>query len=478
MTIKMIAAVAACTTVVGGGVTTTAVMNTPKTVTANAISRMFEDVLARDEIKPIYNMLKGGSLEAQVSEVMLKGADKMKGMYAGKVYFSKDALMLEDVMVQYGNFKIDADLYVSQDTIYLSEQEVLGGEYGINMDTLAKDFEESIFAYDSRSQKYSINDEDTYETLLEAFEDATNSKKATKDAEKILKKYLKKAVKIINKNVEYSSEGDKVRLNGEKKNVRAITVEMDEDALSNIIYEFYEFLVEDKSLVKHFEKYETQYAAFVEGLEGDYDSMAEWYEDILDDAEAGVEEFCEEIENSRTFQDWEFILYTPKAEAKVLGMELNIGKTNIFALDFGTKGVKNTDEITLSVMDKEISYEIKKNDKDEYKANLKVEDTKIMSINVDRNDDTFEFRVGTYEASGKLENRGKQIYIAVEKFAYAPNGVAVNEYTTNLEILIKEKDRMPSIPKDFNTIADIEEADMDKVLNKISDLINNNGYYN
>ena len=477
MTIKMIAAVAACTTVVGGGVTTTAVMNSPKIVTANAISRMFEDVLAREEIEPIYNMLKGGSLEAQVSEVMLKGANKMKGTYAGKVYFSEDALMLEDVMVQYGNFKIDADLYVSQDTIYLSEQEVLGGEYGINMDTLAKDFEESIFAYGSGS-KYAIPDEDIYETLLEAFEDATTSKKATKDAKKILKKYLKKATKIINKNVEYSSEGDKVKLNGEKKNVRVITVEMDEEALSNIIYEFYEFLVEDKSLVKHFEKYETQYATFVEGLEGDYDSMAEWYEDILDDAEDTIEDLCEEIENSRSFQDWEFILYTPKAEAKVLGMELNIGKTNIFALDFGTKGVKNTDEITLEVGGEKISYEIKKNDKKTYKATLEVEGTKIMSINVDRSDDTFDVRVGDYKVTGTMENRGKQIYIAVEKYAYAPNGVAVNEYTTDLEILITEKDKMPSIPKDFNTIADIEEADMDKVLNKISDLINNNGYYN
>ena len=371
MTIKMIAAVAACTTVVGGGVTTTAVMNSPKIVTANAISRMFEDVLAREEIEPIYNMLKGGSLEAQVSEVMLKGANKMKGTYAGKVYFSEDALMLEDVMVQYGNFKIDADLYVSQDTIYLSEQEVLGGEYGINMDTLAKDFEESIFAYGSGS-KYAISDEDIYETLLEAFEDATTSKKATKDAKKILKKYLKKAAKIINNNVEYSSEGDKVKLNGEKKNVRVITVEMDEEALSNIIYEFYEFLVEDQSLIKHFEKYEEQYAAFVEGIEGDYDSMAEWYEDILDDAEDTIEDLCEEIENSRSFQDWEFILYTPKAEAKVLGMELKIGKTNIFALDFGTKGVKDTDEITLEVDGEKISYEIKKNDKKTYKATLEV----------------------------------------------------------------------------------------------------------
>ncbi len=475
MTIKMIAATAACVTVVGGGVTTTAVVNSPKVVTANAISSMIEDVFAREEIEPVYNMLKGGSLEMQVSEVKEKDVDLLNGTScSGKVYFSKDALMFEDLKMQYGNFKIDADLYLSQDTVYISEEEILDGAYGIKMDTLAEDLEDSIFAYGSGS-KYSIPDKELYETLVEGLEGATNSKKATKDAKKILKKYLKKAVKIINKNVEYSSEGEKESLNGDKKNVRVITVTMDEEALSDIIYEFYEFLVEDEALINHFEKYEDQYSAFVTGMTGEYDSMAEWYEDILDEAEDTIEDLCDEIADARNFPKVELTLYTPKAQAKVLKMELDVGKKNVFTLDFGTKGVKKTDMVTLEVYGEEITYEIKKNDSKSYKASLEYEGEEIMGISVNRSKGTFNFEAGEYQVKGRLENRSKQIYIAIEEIVES-YGQREYTYTTDLEILITEKDKMPSIPKDFDTIADIKERDVDRVIERIETLID--GYYN
>ena len=200
MDIKIIAAGLACATVVGGGAVGVGIANSPKIVMANAISGVVEDVLERDEIKPIYDMVKHGSLEASISSWNENGYNYLEGQaYSGKIYFSKDALMLEDVSVRIDSFEVNGSAYISSDVLYIAEDEILGDAYGVKLADLGTELDNSIFAYNSGS-KYSLGnvmESDDYDQLIESLEGSKSSKKMTKDAKKIAKTYSKNFAKIV-----------------------------------------------------------------------------------------------------------------------------------------------------------------------------------------------------------------------------------------------------------------------------------------
>ena len=460
MNIKMIVAAAACVTVAGGGVTGAVVANTPKAVTSNALSGMVEDVLARQEIEPLYNMLKQGSLEASLSSVKSDGVEQLQNAsISGKIYFSKDAFMAEDVKVKYGSLNIAGQAYISSDLIYVQEDNVLGDAYGINIKSLAKDLEDSIFAYGSGS-KYAIQDEEAYEKLIETLDQSLKFDKMRKDLEKIGKKYVKKIAKIVMNNAEYSSETKNEKLNGTKEKVRVITMEIDGEVMSNIISEVYDFLLEDNSLVKHFEKYEDEYSLVTSSSLGDDKTLAEWYAETLENCEDQIDLLCDSVEES--FSDIELEIATPKMQAKALKLTLKMEREELFVLDFGAKGAKKTDKVTLEVDGSKYTYEIKEDTSKKYKAVFECDGEQMASVNVDRKEGEYKLLIGSsYKVEGTLEKKGKNIQLTVDAITDEKLG---SQLTTDLTLNIKTKDKMPKAPKDYKTIADITEKDIDKLL--------------
>ena len=467
MSVKMVAAAVVGGVAVVGSSIGVGVANSPKVVMANAVKGAVEDVLERDEIKPIYTMLKGGSLQASISEWSENGVNYLdKQSYSGKVYFSKDALMLEDVTVQIDTFKLQADAYLSSDFVYINEDKILGDAYGFKMEDLAGDLDDSIFAYDSGS-KYSLKnvmDEDMYDQLMESLESGAKSKKMTKEAEKIAKRYAKKIGKIIAKHAEFSSEGDKEKLTDKKKNVRVVTMALDGDALAAIVEDVYDFLVKDDDVVKFLDKYEDEFAVVSETF--DYDSLAEWYEDTLDDYEDTVELLCEAYEDYD--EEIEVKVCTPKASSKLLKLEVEYDRETIFSLDVGSKGIKNSEAISMEIYGTELGYEVKKNTKDTYKSVFGIDGVELASFTLNRSSGKYKAKIDGVEFSGKLEKSGDSITIELDEIVDKYGSLDTLKITTDLQVTIQEKDKMPSVPKDYKTIADIREKDIDGWISTIN----------
>lgn len=453
--------------------------NTPEVVAANAIEGVFRDFAERDEIKPVANMLEKGSLTISASELYAKYDGERDDAFDeefevnGKVYFSKDAIMLDELKFEYGqDFKLSGSAYISADKIYVQENEIFDATIGLIKGELADDLKDSIFAYDSESD-FAIPDEEAYNIILAVLEyyDELDTKELEKDAEKLVKRYSKDIYKIFCENAEFEAENDKVKLNGEKKSVRVITIKFDEGDVAEMVEQICEYICEDEELLEFIEKYtEDLDDAFEEELnDAGYSSIADAYEDLIDNLDDEIDSICEGIKESEFKIAIEIV--TPKLSSTLLKLSVSVDKEDLFELDFGPKGIKKTNIISLTVAgnkDDKIEYEVLENNMSEYKSELRVGKQEICEIEVDRKKDTFEINVNDYiEISGSMSKKGDTTTIEFEEMVM-PNGEG--KIYSDLTIVIDEKDKMPDPEEKFDSIADIKVEDIEEWMEKISEI--------
>ena len=454
----------------GVAVTTTAtvgvVSNLPKNVFAQSIAGVFEDVVQRDEVNPIYNMLQKGSLEVSLSELWENEEDLLGGMsFAGKMYFSDDSLAVSNLQIDTGEMEIEGDIYVNSDMLYIQEKHILDGAYGIVRKDLAEDLEDSIFAYGSKS-KYAIQDEELYDALLQGLE--VPHDKMLRDFKKLSKKYLKEFWKIISDNAEFESSKGKERLNGKRVSVRTVSMTIDGDDMAAILEDIYDFLESDDSMIDFLEKYEDAFAITYLNAEakfGEPTNVVEDYEMWLKDVGDNIEETCKYYEDN--FEEVTIEVITPKLSSKLLKITAIEGKDEVFVLDFGEKGVKETNVITLEIDGEEFVYEIENNNRLEYTATLEVDDEETLKINIDRKREKYAVTIGEHTFKGEISAKRKVTTITLDKIEYEPSYYGYGyTMTTDFKIIIDEKDKV-SKPKYFDRISDIKEEDIEAWIENI-----------
>ncbi len=465
---QLVAILASVFTVTGGGVAVATIANTPENATRIALVTAIDDLFEREEIEPISNMLKKGSLEASISSVKYNDAEVFENSeISGKLYFSSSAVMLESFNYVNGNNAINGSLYLSEDLLYVEEEHFLQGAYGIELKNLADELENSIFAYGSGS-KYEIPDEEIYNKLIQVLEES-DSEEMGKDLEKIVKSYSKEIWKIFKDNAEFESENKEVRLNGEGESVRVVTVEIDAEAFSDMIYDLYEFILEDEQVEDFLVKYEDSFSALID--EKAEKTLAEQYVEFLEDLEPEIDSICEQIvEKENFFETITVEIVTPKFIPKLLKLTVDLGNDEVFSLDFGAEGVKKSNEINVEVMGSKISYVISENNKSEYKAKLLVNGTGVFDVSVDREDEKYVLDLSDLTVSGQLSKEGKTITITVDKILEKNDlkpATAQDVYETDLKIVINQKDKMPDAPTGYKKLSEITDEDIDKVINKI-----------
>lgn len=456
-------------------------LNTPSVVALRATSKFAKDLVARNEFQTITNTLSKGSIEASMSSVKVDDEEMLDdASVSGKIYFSEsqNAVMLENFNFKVDEFKLSGNVYVSNDLIYIQEDEILNDAYGVDKKNFADDFSNSIFAYDSGSD-YAI-DEDLYNAIMQAYEDPQDEKMA-KDSEKIVEKYTKELWKIVCKYAEFESENDKIRIDGKKKAVRVVSITIDEKAMSDITRDAIEFIVNDDSVIEFLEKYSDSLALTMYLTKMDEDtSIAELYEDMLESLEENADDICDQIEDSEFECSVEMV--TPKNSAKLLMLTVKNGNEKLLTLEFGDKGVKKTDKITLSSGGSSIVYEISENNKKAYESTLKVNKEKVATIKIDYQKEKFDINLGNDDSDsikikGQISKKGKTTNISLDKIEYAEweydywygtQTRVTHTIETNLEITIKERDKMPKAPKDYSTIADIKEEDIESWMENLN----------
>ncbi|MBQ8447867.1 MAG: hypothetical protein IJX27_02920 [Clostridia bacterium] len=498
----LVALVVSACVLVGGGVAAGVAINNnqPENVAKDAVLGVIKDFTEREEINPIYNMVQGGSLEASLGEVtFVEGEERntVKTPVSGKMYFGKKALMLENFSADIEGVKIAGDVYISNDLVYVNEEEFLGGAYGFTLEDAIDDIEDSILNPDSGS-KYAIDREmyDAMIALLEEIQEVDNEE-FKKDVEKIGKKYMDKLWKAVCKHAEFESETDKVKLNGDKTSVRVVTITIDNDAVAGIVETMYEFLEDDDSIEKFLEKYEDYFDVAFDyfvaiGLPVSEGDILDMYEDAIDEIGDNIDDIVESIEDGSEFEVV-VSMATPKLSSKLLKLEVEAEFSGydqkIVTIDFGPKGLKKTNMVTVEVAGMEVVYEIETNDSKKYEACLEVMDEEVLTIAIDKSKDKFNVRVNLdetsyIEANGSFVEKGSTVTIGLDEIKSCYESFALNPDTgaydipttdetvtyTDLEVIIKEKDKMPSAPKDYTTIADIKEADIDAIMSKFNTL--------
>ena len=119
----------------------------PQATAINAVVGATKDFAKRDEISPLYQMLKEGSLEFSASEVKQNDENLLEdSSLSGKIYFSKDAMMYENINIKLSNLlDISGNMYFSNDLIYIEEDTILNGAYGMKPKNFVSDLENSIY---------------------------------------------------------------------------------------------------------------------------------------------------------------------------------------------------------------------------------------------------------------------------------------------------------------------------------------------
>lgn len=485
----IIAIAASATVAVAGGVTAGVILNTPEVVAVNAVKGFVEDFFERDEFETVSNMLEKGSMEFSMSELSNNGENVMEDIaVSGKLYFSPKAYMLENLKLESEYLNVNGTIYISDKMFYFREDEIIEEAFGGEYAELADQLRDSIFAPDSGS-KFAMPKE-AFEPLVNALEQ-TDNKKMAKDAEKIIKKYIEKLINVITDNAEFESENDEVKVGGEKTPVRVVSITITPETVANVVSDYYDFLANDDDLVKFFEKYEEDFEGIASNIDEDK-TMAEIYEDAIEEFEDEVDELVDQMEEIEDDDDSEIVIeiVTPRLSSKLLQLSVKADKEKLFTLDVSKEGIKKSNRISISVEGEKdaILYEIKQNDNKAYKATLEVADNEVVSINVNRAKDKFEIAIGpegeAVTVSGSIEKNGKTTTIGLKSISYTTQEWVYDdeswsghyedveyEIESDLEIIIKESDKIPAAPKDYTSIDEIEEDDIYGWAEKIEGLV-------
>lgn len=474
---------------VGIGIGVAVYSNQPENIAIGAVQSALNDIVDREEIRPVYNMLQKGSLAVSVDEIKLENQDMLTGgRLEGKLYFSPDALMLRDAKITYKGIEADGNIYLSDKFFYAEEKSIVGGAYGAPLKDLADDLRGSIFAYGSGSE-YAMTDEELYNTLVAALETSGN-KALRRDAEKLLEKHSAKIWNIFCDNVDFEKESDDVRLNGEKTAVRVVRITIDDRAMANIITDLYEYLVEDESIPKFLDKYSDTLLPLMENAYGirinDTDTLGEFYEETLANMADKVERHCDEIETSILPKSIIIEIITKKTSNDLLKLSVELSgypSWSNFSIDFGKQGIKKTNEIRLTANYKNISYTVTENNKKAYTAIIKVDKTEFATVSIERSRGEYSIEWGDredgYLIKGTIDSKRGKTSLTVDKVirSYAEDatwlGFDVLEYRqdtykTKISLVIDESDRMPSAPKRYDRITEITDADVKSWLDTLN----------
>lgn len=496
---------------VAGTVIGVSIANSPKNITQSAIGEVFKSSLEREEVEYLSTVFNGGSIEFVIDSI-----ENSKDYYCGKLYFNDKSFMLSDLKLNIDGTKIDGELYASEDTYYIYEKNHLDGAYGFKLSTLADELKYSVF-YPGSNTAYSLNNEDFYE-LIDFIDCINENKKVKQDFEKLLEKVMKKLWKILNDYAEYEVEHDDARIDGEKVAVRTIIMRLSPDKTADALYDAYDYLCESDDIIKFIKKYD-DYLRFMLGDDFDseeYDSVADMYQTLIDDAEESLTKICNRLESlaeeyededeDENPYDFKISITTPKSKSTLISFSLYTGFTPSIYLNTNCKnGIKETKDFSIKVGAYSVEYQELWNNDYYYQAKLILASSNkavplnyVIDIDIDKELGTYSIRLNTESTgseqifsgrgyftvkytqteaitlSGTYSQKKDELTVSFDKLEatakrvyadYRVNDVSqTNEVDIDGKLIFKKNDKMPSPMTDFEKISEITEDQLDNLL--------------
>ena len=466
-TILFVIVAVALAAVVGFGI----YKNQPETVAFDSLIGVADDLAARDELSPITSMLKNGSLFLGISKAEDENGNSVIGNLGayGKIYFSENAVALEDIDIHYNDIWVYGDAYLSDEMILVSESKILDGTYGAKRNALALSFENSIFAYGSES-KYAIEDTATHNAVvntLKALEDISFEE----DSEELLTKIVPELWQIVCEHCEITQGSAEITLQGKRENARIIRINLDAAALASIVEDIFYYLEQNNDIPLFIRKHEAMLSLSL-GLESGQTAYDTYY-DFLEVFEENLDDIQDQILDDIK-GDIELKIATPMLQSKLLKLEFKNDGDTLLLADFGKDGLRTTNNIIVKLEDQQISYYIEQNDDYAYESTLAVNGYHKMSINVNKSREKFEIQ---FEELGDLKNvTVKGTYkegigwksLELNKITYSES-IYADETVIKCSILaiLQETGTLPTITGSHTKLSAITEDEVDAWIEKI-----------
>lgn len=470
----------ACVGVAGGGaVAAGVVVNTPKNAFAIAMSSAIKDVTEREEVKYFTDVLSGGSLGFSFQGIEDKNGNSLTGDVSaeGKLYFAKNAIAAEDITISAEGMELSASIYASEKEVVIEEYDILGGAYGIEFDTLLEDLENSIFA--PGESQYSMPSE-AYDIIVDTLENmkSSDNKEMAKDAKKLAETVAKDAWKIVTDNASFNSY--------DERDLRRIEMYVGTYELEGIITDSWDYLYESKDLKSFMEKYNDKFISIYElATQEEFEEryFSDWFYDLLD--EVDIDEAIDDM--YEYFTNIQVNVYTPKLLPHLVEMDVLVGGEEIISIDVGEKGIKKTDEITITYADSlEMTYSFV-NDKNQLAVSLSVDAEDYggnyveIELEADKKSESYELTV-MHEAhygaettqigvEGQMATKGKTTTMTIEEVSLETTSEYGSSYEqtyyVDCELVISTSDKMPEAPS-YEKISDITESDIEEIIENIN----------
>ncbi len=465
---------------VGGATGVIIYERAPQNVIAGTVRGFYEDVLDREEIRPVHNVLTQGSVFAKMDECRYtyNGSDLMANTsFSGKLYFDDVAVMVEDAALEMEGIVLAADLYVSDEMLFVSEDKMFEDAYGIVYKTVAEEFRRSIFAYGSGSD-YAIQDKEIYDMILNILESLGNEDMKT-EGKALIKEHAKPIFEIFLDNLLIKSKNDEIRIGKEKQKVRVVTIEADGEALARIVRDLYDYLMEDDTIEDFLNEYADVMFSYLEMQSiniGTADTLGEFYRNELENLSEDIDDLCDELEDN-SGSEIKISIVTPRMSKKLLKLSIKTSDGYSVSLDFGGKQIKKARKITLEVGSTTYLYEITQNDKRAYESVLECNGETLLSVKINKDRNTFDIEAveevrlkGTFgerTSGGKRKINLNKVILYYWNYQGDAWILGKDEYLTDLEIIYDEKDEMPAIPKNYRTIDELTDAKIAFWISKI-----------
>ena len=451
----------------------------PEVIARNALAGAIGNVLEREEISPLVNMFKKGSLEMNASVEM--NSLGLVGMASnlqagGKFYFSANdlALMIDNLNFKVGDVGLSADAYIGKDLVYVGSKELFDGAVGAVRGEMADEFEGSLLI-----DWLGLDGEgaESIKQVLESY-DSGKDKELAKELKKHFKKYLITFVLAVEKYADYDVENASVEINGETVNARVVEMTIDEGAAADVLAKIYNKMKGDdklrRAVVAYLEDYENFFKYY--GILSADEDVDDLYGTFIEKFGAYVDRLDEESSDSDS--EIVFKVVTPKTSAKLMQISMSEKsggeKETVFTLDLGKKGIKKTDQISFGVGEvATYVYKINSNGSDKYEATLKLdfgddEPVSVFSLSIDKSGKAFELVTDDYTLSGDFISEKDSTTVTVRNISAG----SVELSNIDITFIIREKDKMPEpIEKDkiMNVFA-VPEATVNVIADKLVEL--------
>ena len=455
----IIAIVIAVALIISGIVVTIVIINTPSIIMGPTISSAFSELMKRDDLKQIQNVLENGSIEFEAVDA--ESSSDMRG----KLYFGLDEqkLMAENIVIKRGEVSLSGNFYASRNLCYAQSEQNLGGAFGIKSGNAAEEFEKSIFAFGSGSE-FAVSKEmhDIIYEILSAYDEEL-SEDVKKDYAKLQSRYLANIQNSISKHGAFSSEKANVKVGETHMDARIMTLVLDETAIMNIVSEFLTFVAEDENFKDFIYTCGDKFDSVLSSKK--INGAEELYNSIINEINAHLANLKTEYKESKI----DLSIVTPKLSTKLLSFTLNIyknGEKNTFSADFGPRGVRNSDLIKLNIDGNLIEY---KRGSDNRSFSVTVEDFAKLTYYLDGNGG-FELALlffyegeERYSISGTVETKKNVTTYDITNYRYTYNKSGttgdfenIDEKQIDITVSISSKDKMPSPINDYEAFLELD----------------------